>query len=328
MNIPTLQLCAIGSALAVLLSACGTPAVYRPEVGEFQKAATEVSTYVTAKQSAVELVRADLREEVLKSRRPLIAVSAECAEAAKKLADQSSPVNEGKDCRLTLPDDPDLEQIFNPKGQFTDSAAFAQAVEEYASALYKVATSGDKEAFLQAANGLGDAVISLAGSAAEAAGKAKPDPSTFTPITNLIGLGAFYYLENKRTEALKEAARTAHPWIREGSEGVKKVLYSAELEIAQPALEKIKEQVDEANEAGPNAYIEPAQQAIIQTAELRSEYIRDPPEAVFGKLPEAHQKLLEAFEDRDRNTAVAIAAAKDLFAAAREAHAAIVKKSN
>ena len=182
MNIPTLQLCAIGSALAVLLSACGTPAVYRPEVGEFQKAATEVSTYVTAKQSAVELVRADLREEVLKSRRPLIAVSAECAEAAKKLADQSSPVNEGKDCRLTLPDDPDLEQIFNPKGQFTDSAAFAQAVEEYASALYKVATSGDKEAFLQAANGLGDAVISLAGSAAEAAGKAKPDPSVILSL--------------------------------------------------------------------------------------------------------------------------------------------------
>ena len=325
MNFSKLRLFGLGVVILFVLSACATPTVYRPEVDMFQKATTEVNTYIKAKQNAVRDVRDSLRKDMLKSKRPEISISADCAKAAQKLLDNSPAAKEAAGCQLEVSGDDILNQLFNPKGQFADSVEFVEAVVVYASALDKVAKSGDKNAFLEAANGLGDAVISLAGSAAEAAGKPKPDAEHFTPIANLVSLGAYYYLENMRAEALKEAAKSADSWIKMGSLAVNDVMYAAQFEIVNPSLEKLRSQVDKVNEASQATYVAEADKAITHSSELRRQLSVDPG-LPFRKLPDTHKKLLAAFEDRKRNLAAAIAVAKDLYNAAREAFAAVVNE--
>lgn len=331
MNYSKLRLVGVGIVILLILSACATPSVYRPEVDMFQKATTEVNTYVKAKQNAVGVVRDSLREDQLKENRPLIIVSKDCTKAVDKLLENSPAAKEAAGCQVKVSDDDGdddhdrLNQLLNPKGQFTDSVAFAEAVAAYASALDKVAKSGDKKTFIEAANGLGDTLIALAGSAAEAAGKPKPDAEYFTPIANLISLGAYHYLENMRAEALKEAAKSADSWIEMGSMAVNKVMYSAQSEIAFASLEKLRTQVDKVNEATEAAYVAEADKAIKHSSELRRQLSVDPG-LPFRKLPDTHKKLLAAFEDRERNLAAAIAVAKDLYNAAREAYAAVAKE--
>lgn len=320
-----LRLSGIGIIILFVLSACATPDVYRPEVDMFQKATTELKTYTTAKQKAVRGVRESLRKEVLKSERPLLTISDDCAEGARKFLDNSPAASEAANCQLEVSGDDSLNLIFNPKEQFADSVAFVEAVVLYASALDKIAKSGDKKDFLEAASGLSDAVISLAGSAAEAAGKPKPDAERFTPIASLINLGAYYVLENMKTEALKEAAKSADPWIEMGSLAVNKVMYAAQFELVNASIEKLRAQVDKVNEANKEKYVAEADKAIKQGSELRQELAVDPG-LPFRKLPETHKKLLAAFEDRKRNLAAAIAVAKDLYNAAREAFAAVAKE--
>ena len=324
MNYSQLRLLGISFGI-LLLSACATPSAYRPEVDLFQKATTELNSYIKAKQNAVRDVRDRLRKDMLKSKRPVIIISEDCTKAAGKLLDNSPATKEAAGCQLEVSGDDSLNQLFNPKGQFTDSVAFAEAVMVYASALDKVAKSGDKKTFLEAANGLGDAVISLVGTAADAAGEPKPDAERFAPIANLISLGAYYYLESMRTEALREAAKSADTWIKKGSMAVNDVMYSAQFEIVNASLENLRSQVDKVNEANAAAYVVEADKAIKHSIELRRQLSVDPG-LPFRKLPDTHKKLLAAFEDRRRNLAAAIVVAKDLYNAAHEAYAAIVKE--
>ena len=325
MDFSKLRLSWLVAMILFVLSACATPNVYRPEVDMFQKATTELKIYTAAKQKAVREVRDNLRMDVLKSKRPLLKISEDCAKAAQKFLNSSPAANEASGCQLVVSGDDSLNRIFNPKEQFADSAAFVEAVVIYASALDKIAKIGDKKDFLEAAGGLSDAVISLAGSAAEAAGKSKPDAESFTPIANLVNLGTYYILENMKTEALKEAAKSADPWIEMGSLAVNDVMYAAQFELVNASLEKLRSQVDKVNEAGETKYVAEADKAIKQGSELRQQLGVDPG-LPFRKLPKTHKKLLAAFEDRKRNLAAAIAVAKDLYNAAREAFAAVVNE--
>jgi hypothetical protein len=325
MNYCKLRLVGVGIVILLVLSACSTPAVYRPEVDIFHKATTEVNSYIKAKKNAVRDVRDSLQKDMLKSKRPEIIISEDCAKAARKLLNNSPAAKEAVGCQLEVFGDDSLNQLFNPKGQFTDSVAFVEAVVVYASALDKVAKSGDKKTFLEAADGLGDAVIALAGSAAEASGEPKPDAERFTPIANLISLGAYYYLESMRTEALREAAKSADSWIKKGSMAVNDVMYSAQFEIVNASLEELRSLVDKVNEPSKANYVAEADKAIKHSRELRRQLSVDPG-LPFRKLPDTHKKLLSAFEDRERNLAAAITVAKDLYNAAREAYASVVNE--
>jgi len=325
MNYSKLRLVVLGFVLLVILSACATPTVYRPEVDLFQKATNELNSYIKAKENAVRDVRDSLRKYMLESKTPIISISEDCAKAAKKLLDNSPAKKEADGCQIEVSGNDSLNQLFNPKGRFANSVAFTEAVVLYASALDKIAKSGDKKSFLEAANGLGDAIISLAGVAAEAAGEPEPDTESFTPIAKFISLGAYYYLENMRTEALREAAKSADTWIKKGSMAVNDVMYSAQFEIVNASLEELRSQVDKVNEANKSAYVPEADKAIKHISELRRQLSVDPG-LPFRKLPDTHKTLLAAFEDRERHLAAAIVVAKDLYNAAREAYAAVVNE--
>ena len=304
------------------LAACSTPAVYRPEVNEFNKAAVEVHALLKAKQTKVGAVRNSLRTKKLTRTRPVISLSGGCSTAIRQYLELKSAVKLANDCDLKFNSDPDLEQLFRSASAFENAVEFSNTVEAYSVALQKVATSGDKASLQEATSQLGDAVVSLAGKAARAAGKQVPDANVFTPITRLIGQGAFYTLENKRAEALKKAAKTAHPWIVAGSKAIVGVLYNAEFEIAQAKKDALIKQIDIVNEARPKKYVSAVDKAIKQSTELR-QLLKIDPALSIKKLPAVHMKLLEAFKDKKRNLASSIAASKDLFKAAKAAREAL-----
>ena len=311
--------------ITCFLSACGTSAIYRPEVDEFNKAANAVHIFVKAKQSAVNSVRVNLRKDVLKEKRPMIKLNTACNDAIQNLASSKSPIKKAKNCKLKIIGDSELELLYSSEPAFENTVNFSKTIEAYSVALQNVATSGDKESFLQATSNLGDAVVSLAGTAAKIANKKAPEASRFAPISNLIGLGVFYILENKRSEALMKAAEAAHPWIVDGSNAIKKVLYRAEYEIMAAQQVALVEQIDLVNEAEPANYVAAADKAIKQLAELKTALKVDPG-LTFQKFPDVHQKLLEAFKDKKRKLAHSIAASKDLFNAAKEARTALNTK--
>lgn len=316
---------------AGLLAACESPVAYRPEVEQFQKATAEAAVFMEAERQSVIDLRADLRRQVLGDRRPFVEVSQGCAMAIQAFNQQAGapePAPLGPslvdDCRLAVADDPVSEELFNPRISMSRSAAFATAVANYAATLNEVATSGDQAGFVSAVDGLGNAATSLATSAATAAGKKPPDIPELSLIAAFVAKATFYYLENKRAEALKDAARSAHPWIQIGSAGVVRVLYGKHFEEINVANFSFVKRVDEVNEAGAGNYVSAADEAIRALGGLQS-LLGSDPGAPFRKLPVAHAKLIEAFDDPERHLAGAIAAAKDLFESARAAHAAIIK---
>ena len=325
MNHTKLRFIGLLIGLLFVLSACATPEVYRPEVDAFKLAASEVDTYVKAKQNSTKSFRDSLRVDVLKKETPIVELSAKCSEALENLNRSSPDLKKGADCKLIVSRNDRLTKILNPQKTIQNSVKFAGAVSAYASALDKVAKSGNKEAFQEAAKGLGDAVISLAGSAAEAAERNKPDPEVFTPIANFVAISAYYILENQKTEALKTAAITAQEWIEIGSEAVDQVMLSSQFEIASSNKKKVLIQLDKLNESSRAEYISEADKAIIYTNEFRQQLTFDPG-LPFKKLPHTHKKLLAAFEDRKRHLAAAIAVAQDLYKAAKDSYEALKKE--
>jgi uncharacterized protein YdaT len=227
-------------------------------------------------------------------------------------------------CRFMLPDDPGIEPLFNPRQAMANAAAFAKSVAAYAAALNDVATTSDREGFIKAVEGVGNAATSLATSATTAAGKPPPKLEALGPIAAVIGRAAYYYLENRRTEALKDAANSAHQWIEAGSQEVIRVLYAQRFEQISVANTKFAIGVEDVNDANANSYVEAAEKAIRGLSEL-TQLLSGDVGATFRKLPAAHQKLIDSFEDRERHLEGSIAATSDLFEAARAAHVAITE---
>ncbi len=313
----------LGFVSIFYLSACVTPSVYRPEVDMFQKATSELNSYVKARQKSVIEVRDIRRNDILKTNRPIVKLSQSCRAALDKLNQLVSDKKDADECGL-VPDDERLKDLFNPFDAIDNSVAFTEAVKSYAESLDKIARCGDKAGFLEAAKGLGDSVISLAGSAAEVADKKKPDPETFTPIAGFIASIAYYDLENRKTEALKEAARNADKWIALGSAAVSKVMMSTQFEIASYNYDRVFEQLDALNEANEKSYVKEADKAITYTAELRRQLGEDSG-LPFKKLAATHEKLLKAFEDRKRYVSEAIVISQDLYKSAKDSYDAIKK---
>lgn len=309
----------------VILSGCTTPTAYRPEVDAFQQAATEVNTFMHAKQGSVTVVRNDLRTRELEAKRPLLMVGPACGATLQKLNnDQTLTPEEVSACNLRARDDAVSQETLSPGQALDNSAEFAEAVLQYADALQQVSTASDKDSFVAAVDALGDAAGSVAESAAKAAGRPAPDTEALGPIAGFVAQAAYYYLENKRQQALVDGAESAHPWIIQGSEAVAGVLNAAQFELADSTYQQLLGQLDTVNEASPSTYVAAADLALATQGKLRSELAADPA-APFRKLPTAHEKLLAAFRDRTRGVAPSIAAAKALYAAAKEAQTALSK---
>lgn len=321
-----------GLAVAVLvglLAACESPVAYRPEVEQFQNATAEAAAFMEARRKNVSDLRKDLRKEILLERQPFVMISEGCGHALREFNTQvgsGAPTSlkdaEIDDCKLTLPEDSEIEDLFNSRIAMTNSAAFASAVATYAAALNKVATSGDQAGFVNAVDELGNATTSLVTSAAKAAGGSPPSIADLSPIASVVGKAVFYYLENRRAEALKDAANSAHSSIEKGAAAVVRVLYSERFESIRAANDNLFVRVDVVNDATTSAYPGAADKAISAHLELQT-LLGGDPGAPFRKLPQAHQKLIDAFEDRGRHLEGAIAAAKDLFEAARDARVAL-----
>jgi hypothetical protein len=349
MNVNRTRLFVLSFALLIVLSACAGPDIYRPEVNIFQQATTEIDTYVKATQNSVGLIRADLRADILKRESFDFRLSQDCTEALlnlnRAIAGGAVPdLSAAANCKLLVPGREKLTSLLNPEESFTSSAEFVASVAKYASALFKITEAGNREEFVQAANGLGNAVINLAGNAVDAANSARtdraakdgetlspddlikrPNPETFTPIANFVALATFHALEQKKTEALKAGAKEAHGWIEKGSEAVVYVMMSTQFEVAQSSQVKLEDQLIELQGAGENTVVDEVE----KTIEYKNAYQRqigvDLAEP-FRKLPETHQKLLDAFNDRKRHLAAAIAVGQDLYQAARQAYDAIKKE--
>jgi hypothetical protein len=322
-------------ACVFAVSGCASPVVYRPEVEGFQKATAEMSAFVTAKRSSVREVRAKLRSDELAAKRPLLRLSNACRATIDKLGRLSepgkSPLLTEEDvarCRLEpagdAGDSGDLAHLLNPPTVLDASVAFAAAVSTYAESLNKVATAGDRASFVEAVDGLATSARSVAVSSMKAAGKEPPDLDALTPIARVAGLAVSYYLEDRRADALKDAADAADPWIDQGSAGVARALYAAQFEVVRARRDELLEQLDEVNEASPAGYVVAADKAIALAASLREALASDPG-APLQALPRAHEKLREAFEDRKRLLPGTIAASNELYEAAREAREALMK---
>jgi len=312
-----------GFAVIFFLFACATPSVYRPEVDMFQKATSEVDSYLKAKQKSVIEIRDYRRNEILKTERPIVKLSKSCRFALTKLNQLAPDKKTAAECGL-VPDDERLKGLFNPFEAIDNSVAFTEAVRSYAESLNKIAMCGDKEAFVEAAKGLGDSVISLAGSAAEVANKKKPEPERFTPLASFIASIAYYDLENRKTEALREAAMNANRWIVLGSEAVGKVMLATQFEMASYSYNHVVEQLDAMNEANEKSYVEEADKAIKYTADLRQQLGEDSG-LPLKKLAKTHEKLLKAFEDRKRYLSESIVISQDLYKSAKDAYDAVKK---
>lgn len=318
------------------LSACATPVSYKPEVDAFQKATAQTSAFMEAKRTSIRDIRTDLRTEELAEKRPQLDLTrASCSAALAKhqrlsSADAAAPLTatDVSGCELKLAegeeDEPHLVILMNPPKVLDNSAAFVASVSAYAASLSKVATAGDQQSFVAAVNDLATNATSVANSAAKAANKKSPDLDALTPIGNLVAQAVFYYLENRRAEALEAGAKAAHPWIVQGSGGVARAMYAAQFEIVRAQRDELFNQIDDVNEASEAKYVAAADKAIAMAVDLRRELAADPG-APFRALPVAHEKLLAAFGDRERLVAGSIAASKELFGAAKDAKNALVK---
>lgn len=312
----------------LMLAACASPVIYKPEVEAFQKATVQTSAFMEAKRTSIRKIRSELRTEALAAKTPLLRLSRTCAATLKKYenlsrADASGPLTatEVSGCELELVggDDPQLVILMNPPKVLDNSAAFVDSVSAYAASLAKVATAGDQQSFVTAVNELADTTTSVANSAAKAANKEPPDLQALTPIGNLVALAVSYYLENRRAEALKAGAQAAHQWIVDGSAGVARTMYAAQFEIISAKQRDLVDQLnDKVNELSGASYVAAADKAIEMGTDLRRELAADPG-APFRALPVAHAKLLAAFDDRERLLAASIAASKELFEAAKDA---------
>ncbi len=356
MNVNRMKLFEISFAFLIALSGCAGPDIYRPEVVIFKEATTEIESYIQATQISVGVIRKDLRADILENDSFDYDLSPECTKALVNLAKSAGEgtvpdLSAAANCRLLAGErNPELDKfqvnkamtiLFNPEDPFKNSAQFVASVATYSAALFKITEAGNKEEFVQAAKELGTAVIDLAGKAADAtnsimASKAaennktlpaedlitKPDPNTFAPIANFAALSAFYGLEEKKTEALKAAAKEAHDWIEKGSEAVVDVMMSTQFEIASPRKLKLDEQIEVLQGAGEDTVVVEAIKTIENKNAYQAEINRDSAEC-FRKLPETHQKLLDAFNDRKRHFAAAIAIGQDLYQAARQAYDAV-----
>ncbi len=356
MNVNRKRLFVISFAFLIGLSACAGPDIYRPEVVIFKEATTEIENYIQATQSSVGDIRKDLRADILEKEFFDYKLSPDCTKALVNLArsagEGTAPdLSAAANCRLLVGERvPELEEfqvnkvmtiLFNPEDPFKNSAQFVASVATYSAALFKITEAGNKEEFVQAAKELGTAVIDLAGKAADAANSirvskaaednqtlptedliTKPNPDTFAPIANFAALSAFYVLEKKKTEALKAAAKEAHGWIEKGSEAVVDVMMSTQFEIANPSKLKLDDQIDELQGAREDTVVAEAIKTIENKNAYQVEISRDSAEC-FRKLPETHQKLLNAFNDRERHLAAAVAVGQDLYQAARQAYDAV-----
>ncbi len=314
--------------LFAALSGCVTPTTYRPEVEAFKKATAETSAYMTARVEEAGDVRKDLRREVLLDQRPIVSLAPGCdaaivafnLEAGKQ---QPAPLPEALlDSCLLLPDNEDLAPLFNSRAAMRNASRFATSVADYAAALDRVAVTADQAGFEQSVQDLGNAVTSLANNAAAAASESAPSLPDLGLVTAFVAKASFYYLENRRTDALKEAGTQAQPWIEKGSASVVRVLYAARFESVNAAKQTLLKRLDAVNEASASAYVTKADDAVAAHGRLLTLLSGDPA-APFTKLPEAHRALIEAFDDPDRHLAPAIAAAMDLFNAARAAKTAL-----
>lgn len=228
MNVNRTQLFVLSFAFLIALSACAGPDIYRPEVAIFRLATTEIDTYIEATQSSVGDIRTNLRADILKNKSFDFGLSPDCTNALIHLNESVSKgtvpdLSAAATCKLLVKEGEkvrdDLTILFNPKKSFTKSIEFAASVATYATALFNITEAGNKEEFVQAAKGLGTAVIDLAGNAADAANSVKttkavedgktlptedlipkPNPETFTPIANFVALSTFYALDAKKTE--------------------------------------------------------------------------------------------------------------------------------
>ncbi len=314
--------------LSAAVSGCVTPTAYRPEVEAFKKATAETSAYMTARVEEAGDVRKNLRREVLRDQMPIVSLAPGCdaaivafnLEAGKQ---RPAPLPEAllDSCRL-LPDDEELAPLFNSRAAMRNASRFATSVAGYAAALDRVAVSADQAGFEQSVQDLGNAVTSLANNAAAAASESAPSLPDLGLVTAFVAKASFYYLENRRTDALKEAGTQAQPWIEKGSASIVRVLYAARFESINAAKQTLLERLDAVNEANASSYVTKADQAVLAHGRLLTLLSGDPA-APFTKLPKAHQALIEAFDNPDRNLAPAIAAAMDLFDAARAAKTAL-----
>ena len=318
--------CALFSAA---LAACQTPTAYRPEVEAFTKATAETSAYMTARVEEASDVRKDLRREILLERKPVVTVAPGCTRAILAFNQEAgkpkpAPLPEAllDSCQLLVPENEDLAPLFNPRPAMRNASRFANSVADYAAALDRVSVSADQAGFEQSVQDLGKAMTSLANGAAKAANEKAPTLPELGLVTAFVAKASFYYLENRRADALKEAAAQAQPLIEKGSAGVVRVLYAARFESVNAAKERLNKRLDAVNEDGSSAYVSKADQAVAAHGRLLTLLSGDPA-APFTKLPTAHQALIEALDDPKRNLAPAVAAAMDLFNAARAAKTAL-----
>jgi hypothetical protein len=315
------------------LSACASPAVYKPEVEAFQNATAQTSAFMEAKRTSIRDIRTELRTEVLTAKKPELRLSTKCSSVVSKYqtlsgsgARPSLTAADVSGCEIELVDRElsHLDILMNPPKVLDNSAAFVASVSAYAASLSKVATAGDQQSFVAAVNDLANSATSVANSAAKAAKKDPPDLEALTPIGNLVALAVSYYLENRRAEALEAGAKAAQPWIVQGSAGVARAMYAAQFEIVRSKRDELFNQLDKVNEENDAGYVAAADKAIAVGVDLRRELAADPG-APFRALPVAHENLLAAFGDRERLLAASIAASKELFEAAKDAKNALVK---
>lgn len=318
--------------VAIITAGCESPVSYRPEVDQFVKATTEATKYLEMQRTTISTLRSDLRRQVLIRTQPNVSISAGCQgaiQAFNEITAKPTPMPlertlvEG--CGFDLPADFSGKELFDPSEPIRHSVAFGASVTGYATALGRIATIGDREGFVKAVDGLGDAAASLAANAAKVAGAQPPNTAALGPIANLVANAAFYFLENKRAEALKVAATAAKPWIDSGAAAVVRVLYAMRFEQINQARSTLFVSVDAVNEAQAKQYPDRADEAIRSLGRIRN-LLGGDPGATFRALPEAHNKLIAAFDDRKRHLDGAIAAAKNLSEAARAAQAALVNK--
>ena len=124
-----LRLLGLCFVLLLLLSACATPNIYRPEVDMFKRATSEIDSYVKAKRKSVKDFRADLRIEVLKSQTPLISLTKSCSKAIANLNESANKgaepdLNVASECKLLAVDRKELSILYNTEEAFENSVAF------------------------------------------------------------------------------------------------------------------------------------------------------------------------------------------------------------
>lgn len=312
--------------LFLSLSACST-VVYKEEASEFHKAVQETRGLFNAYQEKEKEVYIAVRMNNLIRSQKVVTLSEDCVmliQAASGYLENEKEKNQehiqsaiaklnvdGSKCFLEEPnpDNPEQQKKLEIPLIAGNGATLLKEMEAYAKELADIAGAEDMASLEESADGLRNALSSLAKTIGQGAGAGSKITGVINPLTTVLQRIAFNYLNHRRYVFLKQSVETARPLIPNAADLLSQQAAGMYTNVALGKFILLNASLTNADDPKlARSERDVLYRELVEQENALHTLIAENPMTAFRDMREAHEQLAVAIENKSTQREAVFAA--------------------